>query len=188
MSQLKNVKEFLEASGAEIPESPFFNKQKSILCVKLLFEELSELCAEMGEDAYDTFIDLCKSEVKKPRSVLGDGSLESIVREAVDLEYVLYNLVVFFGFKNVWAEVEQYVHQCNMNKFHKTWDEAKVTIELCKHGAYPGRTGQIIDAISEKNKGYIVVKDKKTGKVLKNVSHKGVSKEVIKNIINSNEQ
>jgi predicted HAD superfamily Cof-like phosphohydrolase len=104
---IKKVREFHNTTGLQTLDTPGFLPNPLInLRLNILLETISDL----GESAYR------KDKV---------GTLEALV----NLQYVLHEAVLEFGFQDVFEEACDEVHQSNMSKFTKTTFDAQRSIK-----------------------------------------------------------
>jgi predicted HAD superfamily Cof-like phosphohydrolase len=185
MNTLKNVEEFMAAAGQTIYEAvphdaskvPGF-RETVVLRIRLLFEELKELATACGLEGVDTFAKLCNTFLKDEANLiirelkisnLSDKDWDPLetLDALIDLRYVLDGAVLSLGFKNIFEEAFDEVHNNNMTKFMTTEEQISET-----KAAYELKNVPV--TIEENLVGYHACKDE-YGKLRKPVGYRSVN-------------
>ena len=154
-SNYEMVKEFHDAFGQAAPDTMQCNITK----------ENAELCKfriSLIEEEYTEFKDAIKA----------DDFTE--IRDALaDLLYVVYGTAVAFGIKS--DDDFKIIHDSNMSKLCDTEEDAILTVNAYKKQIEEGtcKYNEPVYIYRDDIKKYIV-KDSKTGKVLKNIKYRPV--------------
>jgi predicted HAD superfamily Cof-like phosphohydrolase len=176
--RVTNVRKFMKCGGATLSDTPSFpTGAQSALYTNLIFEELTEIAVELGNDALDAMREKCQKFLDDFELVKneGNGNLQALAKELIDLEYVLYNAVNGAGLHEVWDDLHQAIHNNNMSKFCTTEEQAMRTATLSTIRGEPAEYFKIDDMY--------VVRRKSDNKILKSMDYKYIEKDTIKKIL-----
>lgn len=149
------VGEFMLCFKQEFPEKQITpDNDLKLLRLNLILEELKELGISCG----------CKLQDGEFTSVNSFYNPKETLDALVDLQYVLSGAINAFGFKEVFDEAFEEVHESNMSKLCVTEKEALETQSKYLE------TG--IETEIEPFQGYFLVLRKSDKKVLKSISYK----------------
>jgi NTP pyrophosphatase (non-canonical NTP hydrolase) len=136
-------------------DAPCFNKEtipsedRTKLLVKLIEEELLEFKEELN---------------KLPTN----NNFKEVSLELGDLLWVVYRAFMELGISP--SDVIKKIYTSNMSKACLTIKEAEETVQAYKNGTHPHKKGVKINAYYQDNRGYYIVKDAETNKILKSIN------------------
>jgi predicted HAD superfamily Cof-like phosphohydrolase len=155
-SNYEKVKEFHMAFDQDMPH----NMQLNIV------RDNPELCKFR--------LNLIEEEFNELKDAIATNNFNEIRDALADILYVVYGTAIAFGIN---ADSDfAIVHNSNMSKLCDTEEDAKMTVDAYKTAIASGKSNYsrpIYIHKPEINK--YIVKDGKTGKVLKNIKYKKVS-------------
>ena len=136
---LKNVEEFHKTFNAPVSKSQGFpSKERELLRLSLILEELCELAESGGELIALEFSNMLNKASNKIQQRIIDEqiSTEPNIVGALDalgdIDYVLNGTVLEFGLQEVFDIACKEIHRSNMTKACSTIDEAERTIDYRK--------------------------------------------------------
>ena len=167
---IESVKEFHETFEHPVEEEIIDdNLELRKLRLSLIFEEMVELGHALGCTKH--LEELCENHISGKHRWMFNGqesgetntyyNKKESLDAFTDLQYVLSGGILSLGYKNVFDESFDLVHESNMSKMCENMDQVKDTIEYHKEKGEKQSMNPV-----EKNGKFIVVRE--DGKIMKN--------------------
>jgi len=151
-TEMQKVKDFNRAFQVEVPTSvqyDLFTRNPALVKLKL---------------------DLIREEFNELEEAVAEHNLVEVMDALCDLKYVIHGMAISFGLDT--EKGFSIVHESNMSKLCRTEEEAQKTVDhyqnLWSKGKSPYDSPYFF--LDEKT-GYYIVKNKSTGKILKNINY-----------------
>lgn len=131
-NSIESVKEFHRVFSQPIKETIGVpSKERAILRVRLIFEELMELAEASGVGAEFNLL-LIKSMKLNDSSFSKESNNAEALDALVDLQYVLDGTILEYGMDKVFEQAHNNVHASNMTKFCTTKEELQLSLDHFK--------------------------------------------------------